>query len=65
MKSKIFVLSRYLIFCLAALPYNAFAEVTNTKPTFSNGALSYVIGGFIAVLLMIYLVYTLLKPEKF
>jgi len=36
-----------------------------TKPTFSNGSLSYIIGGILAVLLMVYLVYTLLKPEKF
>ena len=36
-----------------------------TKPTFSNGSLSYFIGGVIAILLMGYLVYTLLKPEKF
>jgi K+-transporting ATPase KdpF subunit len=40
-------------------------SLVTTKPTFSNGSFSYMIGGIIAVLLMGYLVYTLLKPEKF
>jgi K+-transporting ATPase KdpF subunit len=31
----------------------------------SNGPLSYLIGGIIALLIMGYLVYTLLRPEKF
>ena len=31
----------------------------------SNGPLSYLIGGIIAALIMGYLVYTLLHPEKF
>ena len=31
----------------------------------SNGPLSYLIGGFIALLIMGYLVYTLLRPNKF
>lgn len=31
----------------------------------SNGPLSYLIGGIIALLIMGYLVYTLIKPEKF
>ena len=31
----------------------------------SNGPLSYLIGGIVALLIMGYLVYTLLRPEKF
>jgi K+-transporting ATPase KdpF subunit len=31
----------------------------------SNGPISYLIGGIVAFLIMVYLVYTLLKPEKF
>ena len=31
----------------------------------SNGPLSYLIGGIIALLLLGYLIYTLLNPEKF
>jgi len=38
---------------------------TAAKDASINGSLSYLIGGFIAVLLMVYLVYSLLHPEKF
>ena len=31
----------------------------------ANGTLSYLIGGIIALLIMAYLVYTLIRPEKF
>lgn len=31
----------------------------------SNGAVSYLIGGIVALLILGYLVYTLLRPEKF
>jgi K+-transporting ATPase KdpF subunit len=31
----------------------------------SNGPLSYVIGGIIALLILGYLIYTLMHPEKF
>jgi K+-transporting ATPase KdpF subunit len=31
----------------------------------SNGPLSYLIGGIIALLILGYLIYTLLRPEKF
>jgi K+-transporting ATPase KdpF subunit len=31
----------------------------------SNGSLSYLIGGIIALLIMGYLIYTLLRPDKF
>jgi K+-transporting ATPase KdpF subunit len=31
----------------------------------SNGPVSYLIGGIIALLIMGYLIYTLLRPEKF
>ena len=33
--------------------------------TTSNSPLSYLVGGIIALLIMGYLVYTLVKPEKF
>jgi K+-transporting ATPase KdpF subunit len=36
-----------------------------TSEAASNSSLSYFIGGIIAVLIMGYLVYTLLRPEKF
>ena len=35
----------------------------NTNVT--NGPLSYLIGGFIALLILGYLIYTLLRPDKF
>ena len=31
----------------------------------SNGPLSYLIGGIVALLILGYLVYTLLRPDKF
>jgi K+-transporting ATPase KdpF subunit len=31
----------------------------------SNGTVSYLIGGIVALLILGYLVYTLLRPEKF
>ena len=31
----------------------------------SNGPISYIIGGIIALLIMGYLIYTLLRPDKF
>jgi K+-transporting ATPase KdpF subunit len=31
----------------------------------SNGPLSYLIGGIVALMIMGYLIYTLLRPEKF
>jgi K+-transporting ATPase KdpF subunit len=31
----------------------------------ANGSFSYIIGGIVALLLMGYLIYTLLKPDKF
>jgi len=31
----------------------------------ANGPLSYIIGSIIALLILCYLIYTLLKPEKF
>jgi K+-transporting ATPase KdpF subunit len=37
----------------------------HTNATASNGPVSYLIGGIIAVLIMGYLVYTLIRPEKF
>jgi len=33
--------------------------------TGSNGPLSYIIGGIIALLILGYLIYTLLRPDKF
>jgi len=33
--------------------------------TVSNGPISYLIGGIIALLILGYLIYTLLRPDKF
>jgi K+-transporting ATPase KdpF subunit len=46
------------ITALAVLP-------VNTASTVANGTVSYIIGGIIALLIMGYLIYTLLHPEKF
>jgi K+-transporting ATPase KdpF subunit len=43
---------------LVVLPVHSDAAV-------SNGPVSYLIGGIIALLIMGYLIYTLLRPEKF
>ncbi len=43
---------------LAVLPVNSEAAV-------SNGPLSYIIGGIIALLILGYLIYALLRPDKF
>ncbi len=40
----------------AAVPVNG---------SFINGTSGYLVGGIIAVLIMAYLVYSLMKPEKF
>lgn len=34
-------------------------------PAASNGPVSYIIGGIIALLILGYLIYTLLRPDKF
>jgi K+-transporting ATPase KdpF subunit len=36
-----------------------------SDPSVSNGSMSYLIGGIIALLILGYLIYTLLRPEKF
>jgi K+-transporting ATPase KdpF subunit len=54
MKTK--VTSSFLLFA-AVLPHSAAAA--------SNDSISYLIGGIIALLIMGYLVYTLMRPEKF
>jgi K+-transporting ATPase KdpF subunit len=43
---------------LAAVP-------VNPGESASNGPLSYIAGGIIALLILAYLIYTLLHPEKF
>jgi K+-transporting ATPase KdpF subunit len=45
-------------FLLAVVPPHSDAAV-------SNSPLSYLIGGIIALLIMGYLIYTLLRPDKF
>lgn len=37
----------------------------NTDTAVSNGPISYLIGGIVALLIMGYLIYTLMRPEKF
>jgi K+-transporting ATPase KdpF subunit len=46
------------LLAFAAVPLN------NAEPV-SNGAVSYLIGGIIAFLILGYLIYTLLHPDKF
>ena len=54
MKTKVALLSMTLV----VVPVHSEAAV-------SNDPLSYLIGGIVALLIMGYLIYTLLKPEKF
>jgi K+-transporting ATPase KdpF subunit len=54
MKTK----TRTLIMSLLVLPVHSNEAV-------SNGPVSYLIGGIIAILIMGYLIYTLLRPDKF
>ena len=37
----------------------------HSDPNASAGSLGYIIGGFVALLILGYLIYTLLHPEKF
>jgi K+-transporting ATPase KdpF subunit len=37
----------------------------HTHTAASNGPVSYIIGGIVAILIMGYLIYTLLEPDKF
>jgi K+-transporting ATPase KdpF subunit len=46
------------LFLLTAIPVSSDTAV-------SNGPISYLIGGIVALLILGYLVYTLLRPEKF
>ncbi len=47
------------------LAWMVLAANVPAKATVGNGNLSYLIGGFIAILLMGYLVFSLLHPDKF
>jgi K+-transporting ATPase KdpF subunit len=38
---------------------------SHSDATVSNGNISYLIGGIIALFIMGYLIYTLLRPDKF
>jgi K+-transporting ATPase KdpF subunit len=38
---------------------------TYSEAALSNGPVSYLIGGIIALLILGYLIYTLLRPDKF
>ena len=46
----------------AAITLNA---QTNSVEAVSNGPVSYIIGGIIALIIMGYLIHTLLRPDKF
>jgi len=46
------------IILLAALP-------TSSGAAAANGPHSYLVGGIIALLIMVYLIYSLLRPDKF
>lgn len=47
------------------ISFLALAVPENSSTTVANGPVSYIIGGIIALLIMGYLVYTLLHPDKF
>jgi K+-transporting ATPase KdpF subunit len=55
MKTKVMT----FLMLLMVLPVKADAT------TASNGPASYIIGGIIALLILGYLIYTLIRPEKF
>ena len=42
-----------------------FVVPVHTDTAVANGPVSYLIGGIIALLIMGYLIYTLLRPDKF
>ena len=44
---------------------NAIILITNSKALEANSVTGYLIGAVIALLILGYLVYSLLKPEKF
>jgi len=44
---------------------NATILMTTSSPVEVSSTLGYVIGAVIAVLIMVYLLYSLIKPEKF
>ena len=39
--------------------------IAHTDAVVSNGPVSYIIGGIVALLILGYLIYTLLRPDKF
>jgi K+-transporting ATPase KdpF subunit len=50
----------------AAISFMSLAVMTVHKnEVASNGTVSYLIGGIIALLILGYLIYTLLRPDKF
>jgi K+-transporting ATPase KdpF subunit len=50
---------------MTSLMFLLVAPVKADSTTASNGAVSYIIGGIIALLILGYLIYTLMRPEKF
>lgn len=42
-----------------------FVTSRQTDAAISNGPINYLIGGIIALLILAYLIYTLLRPDKF
>ena len=44
---------------------NAMVLLVLPEAALSNGRGSYIIGGIIALLILVYLIYTLLRPDKF
>jgi K+-transporting ATPase KdpF subunit len=50
--------ARTSLMILAALP-------VHSEEAVSNGPVSYILGGIIALLILGYLIYTLLRPDKF
>jgi K+-transporting ATPase KdpF subunit len=51
------IMAALFLICLLAAP--AAANTASTKPQ------GYLIGGIVALLIMVYLIYSLIRPEKF
>jgi K+-transporting ATPase KdpF subunit len=50
---------------ITTLLMSLFVVPVHSEEAVSNGPVSYLIGGIIALLILGYLIYTLLRPDKF
>jgi len=70
MKKKWKSIKGLLVILLIMFPYILFAGESTVKTATassvaSNEFVSYLVGGIIALFIMVYLIYSLLRPEKF